>query len=274
MKKPCSIYIYHFTFYIPKNPIFASMTILKSIYEAKKGNRKQFALLIDPDKCDPEQLSYLVDKAVHAKVDFILVGGSLLLKDRVDICIKQIRQRCNIPVLLFPGNVLQISKYADGILFLSLISGRNPDFLIGQQVIAAPYLKQTNLEVLPTGYMLIDGGVPTSVSYMSNTTPIPNEKKEIAYSTALAGEMLGLKLMYLDAGSGAVRSVDKKMITYLSDRLSVPIIVGGGIRTPQDAYDTVAAGADIVVVGNVLEKDPDLLEQMVSAVHQVHKKQK
>jgi phosphoglycerol geranylgeranyltransferase len=207
-------------------------------------------------------------------VDFIFVGGSLLLKDHVDICVQRIKSLCNIPVLLFPGNVMQISKYADGILFLSLISGRNPDFLIGQQVIAAPYLKQTELEVLPTGYMLIDGGVPTSVSYMSNTTPIPRGKKEIAYSTALAGEMLGLRIMYLDAGSGAQQPVSKKMISYLSSRLSVPLIVGGGIRTPEAAYEAVAAGADIVVVGNVLEKDPDLLEQMVSAVHQVAIKQK
>ena len=250
------------------------MTILESILEARKSNRKLFALLIDPDKCNPEQLSYLTNKAVEAGVDFIFVGGSLLLKDRVDICIKHIKQWSNIPVLLFPGNVTQISKYADGILFLSLISGRNPDFLIGQQVIAAPYLKQTELEVLPTGYMLIDGGVPTSVSYMSNTTPIPNGKKEIAYSTALAGEMLGLQLIYMDAGSGAKHTVSKEMISYLSSRLSVPLIVGGGIRTPQAAYEAVAEGADIVVVGNVLEKDPDLLEEMVRAVHQVAIKQK
>ncbi len=250
------------------------MTILQTIIEASKSNRKQFALLIDPDKCDSDQIAYLVTKAVYAKVDFILVGGSLLLKDRVDACVRQIKSLSDIPVLLFPGNVMQISKYADGILFLSLISGRNPDFLIGQQVIAAPYLKQTKLEILPTGYMLIEGGVPTSVSYMSNTTPIPNGKKQIAYSTALAGEMLGLQLIYMDAGSGAQKPVSPKMISYLSKRLSIPLIVGGGIRTPKSAYDAVAAGADIVVVGNVLEKDPDLLEQMVNAVHQVAIKQK
>ncbi len=250
------------------------MTLLETIVKARKSNHKLFALLIDPDKCSPEQLSYLAAKAVEAKVDFIFVGGSLLLKDRVDLCIKHIKQWTDIPVLLFPGNVTQISQYADGILFLSLISGRNPDFLIGQQVIAAPYLKQTELEILPTGYLLIDGGVPTSVSYMSNTTPIPHGKKEIAYSTALAGEMLGLRLMYLDAGSGAQRPVSKKMIAYLSSRLSVPLIVGGGIRTPQAAFEAVSAGADVVVVGNILEKDPDLLEQMVSAVHQVVIKQK
>ncbi len=250
------------------------MSIFKSITEAKKNKRKQFALLIDPDKCGLEQLRYLVEKAIIAKVDFIFVGGSLLLKDKVDACLLQIKQLCNIPTLLFPGNVMQISKYADGILFLSLISGRNPNLLIGQQVIAAPYLKQTDLEIISTGYMLIDGGVPTSVSYMSNTTPIPHEKKEIAYSTALAGEMLGMKLIYLDAGSGAINHVNEKMIHLLQKGLSAPIIVGGGIRTPEAAYNVAKAGADVVVVGNVLEKNPDLLEQMVRAVHQIHVKQK
>lgn len=250
------------------------MMVLNSLIEAKKNNRKQFALLIDPDKSELDQLTYLIGKAVKAGVDLILVGGSLLLKDRVDACLQQIKQLCDIPTLLFPGNVMQISKYADGILFMSLISGRNPDFLIGQQVIAAPYLKQTNLEIIPTGYMLIDGGAPTSVTYMSNTTPIPANKKEIAYSTALAGEMLGLKLIYLDAGSGANHPVSNKMIAFLNKGLSVPIVVGGGIRTAEDAYMAVSAGADVVVVGNVLEKEPDLLEQMVSAVHGVQIKQK
>jgi putative glycerol-1-phosphate prenyltransferase len=250
------------------------MSIFKSIKEAKKNQRKQFALLVDPDKCDLESLSYLIEKAAKAKVDFILVGGSLLLKDRVDACLRQIKQICDIPALLFPGNVMQISKYADGILFLSLISGRNPDLLIGQQVIAAPYLKQANLEIISTGYILIDGGVPTSVSYVSNTTPIPRTKKEIAYSTALAGEMLGLKMIYLDAGSGAKYHVDESMVNLLSEGLSAPIFVGGGIRTPLTAYNLAKAGADVIVVGNVLEESPDLLEQMVSAVHQIHVKQK
>ena len=167
------------------------MSVYTAILKKKQQNKKQFALLIDPDKCNLEQLPLLVNKAVAAKVDLIFVGGSLLLKDKLDFCLQRVRELCEIPTLLFPGNVLQVSDHADGILLLSMISGRNPNLLIGQHVIAAPYLHQSNLEIIPTGYMLIDGGVPTSVSYMSNTNPIPNNKKEIALCTALAGQQLG-----------------------------------------------------------------------------------
>ena len=249
------------------------MAIYKKIIKAKAINQKLFALLIDPDKCDFAQLPILIQNAVSAKVDLIFVGGSLLLKDKLDDCLQQIKDLCDIPTLIFPGNVLQVSKHADGILLLSMISGRNPDLLIGQHVIAAPFLHQSDLEIISTGYMLIDGGVPTSVSYMSNTTPIPNNKKEIALCTALAGQQLGLKVMYLDTGSGAKHTVDEKMIEMLSTELSTPLIIGGGIKTPETAYRIAKAGADVVVVGNIIEKDPELLEQMVNAVHLIHVKQ-
>ena len=160
-----------------------------------------------------------------------------------------------------------MSYKADGILFLSLISGRNAELLIGKHVITAPYLKVSPLEILPTGYMLIDGGVPTTVSYISNTQPIPANKDDVALCTAVAGEMLGLKLMYMDAGSGAINPVSTSMIETVSQALDIPLIVGGGIRTPERAFANAQAGADVIVVGNAIEKEPSLLLEMAEAVH-------
>jgi len=164
---------------------------------------------------------------------------------------------------------LQISKNADGILLLSLISGRNPELLIGKQVIAAPILKASNLDILPTGYILIDGGKPTAVSYMSNTNPIPFDKDDIAMCTAMAGEMLGLKLIYMDAGSGALNAISEKMIKKVSSNISIPLIIGGGINTPQKAILACKAGADIIVVGNAIEKDSSLIKKIGKAVHSI-----
>ena len=174
--------------------------------------RKKLAVLIDPDKPTDVQIKSIVDSANAADVDFFFVGGSLLTTDSLEHCIKVIKANSDIPVLIFPGNSLQISKYCDGFLLLSLISGRNPEMLIGRHVIAAPYLKLYGNEIIPTGYMLIDSGKATSVSYMSDTTPIPHDKDDIAMCTALAGEMLGLKLIYLEAGSGAEIPVSTSMI--------------------------------------------------------------
>lgn len=170
------------------------------------------------------------------------------------------------PRILFPGNVLQVSREAEAILLLSLISGRNPDLLIGQHVIAAPYLKESGLEILPTGYLLIDGGSPTSVSYMSNTIPIPANKPDIARCTAMAGEMLGLRLMYLDAGSGARNPVPEAMIRAVRSEIGVPLIVGGGIRIPEQAMAAVSAGADLIVIGNAVEQSPQLILEMAEAI--------
>ena len=229
--------------------------------------RKRLAVLIDPDKPSDAQMLSIIEKANAADVDFFFVGGSLLVTDSLDHCIKLIKANSNIPVLIFPGNSLQISKYCDGFLLLSLISGRNPEMLIGRHVIAAPYLKLYGNEIIPTGYMLIDSGKATSVSYMSDTTPIPHDKDDIAMCTAIAGEMLGLKLIYLEAGSGALMPVSTSMITKVSQMIKVPLIVGGGIRTPEMAAEAAKAGADIIVIGTAFEKEPDMLKKFAEAIH-------
>lgn len=229
--------------------------------------RKKLAVLIDPDKPTDVLIKSIVDSANAADVDFFFVGGSLLTTDSLEHCIKVIKANSDIPVLIFPGNSLQISKYCDGFLLLSLISGRNPEMLIGRHVIAAPYLKLYGNEIIPTGYMLIDSGKATSVSYMSDTTPIPHDKDDIAMCTALAGEMLGLKLIYLEAGSGAEIPVSTSMISKVRQMISIPLIVGGGIKTPEMAADAVKAGADIIVIGTAFEKEPEMLMRFAEAIH-------
>jgi len=241
--------------------------IYHAIAEGKKSGQKKFAVLIDPDKVTHESLLQTVDLSVKAEVDYIFLGGSLLLNDVLDECVEGIKNNCKIPVILFPGSVTQINNKADAIFLLSLISGRNPELLIGQHVIAAPILKESGLEVLPTGYMLIDGGRGTTVSYISNTTPIPADKNDIAMSTAMAGEMLGLKLVFMDAGSGANHPVRSSMIKKVSENISVPLIVGGGIVTPEKALESCKAGADIIVVGNAIEKDTSLISRMSDTIH-------
>lgn len=229
---------------------------------------KKIAVLVDPDKPTDKEIINLAEASEKAGVDFFFVGGSLLTNDNLTSCIKLMKASSNIPVILFPGNSHQLSNRADGFLFLSLISGRNPETLIGIHVIAAPYLKLSGLEVLSTGYMLIDSGRPTTVSYMSNTIPIPSDKNDIAMCTAMAGEMLGMKLIFMDAGSGAERPVPLEMIATVSGSIEVPLIVGGGLRTPERAAESAKAGASVIVVGNVLEKNPALLSDFARAVHE------
>ena len=245
------------------------MSLYTSILEKKAKGKKLFAILIDPDKQKNSVLSLIVQKANEANVDYFFVGGSLLTNDNLDECIKTIKNNSNIPVILFPGNAMQINKNADGILFLSLISGRNPELLIGKQVISAPILKQTSLEVISTGYMLIDSGKPTTASYMSNTLPIPRNKNGIATSTAIAGEYLGMKLIYMDGGSGAEKPIEIDMIKQVSNQINIPLIVGGGICNAQKAIDNCNAGADLIVVGNAIEKNADLILEISKAVHSV-----
>ncbi len=221
--------------------------------------KKQLAVLIDPDKLSPEQLGHTAEIAQKAGVDFLFVGGSLMTSDNLFHCIRTLKENSNIPVILFPGNSYQISRNADAMLFLSLISGRNPDMLIGMHVLSAPYIKLSGLETIPTGYMLIDSGKPTSVTYMSNSFPIPNNKKDIAACTAMAGEMLGLRTIFMDAGSGALQTVPEEMIRFVKGSIEIPLIIGGGIRTTEKAKSVLEAGADIIVVGNRFEENPELI---------------
>ena len=249
---------------------------LKDIYSSlceRKGNgKKSFAVLIDPDKVDHEKLERLIHLSLAAKVDYFLVGGSLVISNYLDECVQYIKSNCSIPVLLFPGSSSQVSKYADALLYLSLISGRNPELLIGQHVVSAPAIKKSGLEIMSTGYMVIDGGAPTTVSYISNATPLPADKNEIAMCTAMAGEMLGMKLIYMDAGSGAKIPITESMIELVSKNIEVPLIIGGGITEPEKAYLNCKAGADVIVVGNAIEKDESLIIEIASAVHSVPEK--
>jgi len=244
-----------------------SQTIYSDIATAKSQNKKKLALLIDPDKFITVDV---VKQAETSGVDLIFIGGSLLSKGSFNKCVDSVKQNTKLPVIIFPGHIDQVSDKADGILFLSLISGRNAENLIGKHVMAAPVLKKTKLEILPTGYMLIDGGKVTTATYMSNTVPIPHDKNDIASCTALAGEMLGLKLIYMDTGSGAHKHVSLKMIKEVKKNISIPLIIGGGIRTPEDAYEVCKAGADMIVIGTIAEESPQVVEQIAKAVHYNH----
>jgi phosphoglycerol geranylgeranyltransferase len=245
------------------------MSIYNNILKSKKEGKKIFAILIDPDKQTNEELLETVNIANNSNVDYFFVGGSLLINNSLEQSILTIKSNSSIPVVLFPGNAMQVSENADAILFLSLISGRNPEMLIGQQVITAPLLKQTDLEILSTGYMLIDSGKPTTVSYMSNTTPIPYEKNYVAACTAMAGEMLGLKLIFMDGGSGAKTPISSQMIKSVSDSVNVPLIIGGGICSADKALENCQAGADIIVVGNAIEKENGLIKEISEAIHSI-----
>ena len=245
------------------------MDLYKKILQKKAQGKKLLAILIDPDKQKNSELLLIIKKANESNVDYFFVGGSLLTNDNLNDCIKTIKDNSKIPVILFPGNAMQINQNADGILFLSLISGRNPDLLIGKQVISAPILKQTDLEVVSTGYLLIDSGRPTTASYMSNTMPIPRDKIGIATSTAIAGEYLGLKLIYMDGGSGAEQPITIDMIKKVSSSIKIPLIIGGGICSAKKAIENCKAGADLIVVGNAIETDPSLISDISQAIHSI-----
>ena len=244
-------------------------TIYHSLSDKKKQGKKSFAVLIDPDKVNTAILDELISLSVSAKVDYFLVGGSLVISNHLDECVQHIKRNCSIPVILFPGSPSQISKYADALLYLSLISGRNPELLIGQHVVSAPFVRQSGLEIMSTGYIVVDGGAPTTVSYISNASPVPADKSEIAMCTAMAGEMLGMKLIYMDAGSGAKRPINENMIQAVANCISTPLIIGGGIIDPEKAYLNCKAGADVIVVGNAIEKDASLIKEMSAAIHSI-----
>ena len=246
--------------------------VLDILHQNRKTGKKAFAVLIDPDKTDQHQCQQLIQQAVEHQVDFFFVGGSLIVGNEMSLLVRTIKEQCSIPVVLFPGSNLHIEPSADAILFLSLISGRNPDFLIGQHVIAAPILKRSQLEILPTGYMLIDSGKQTTVSYISNTMPIPYDKPDVAACTAMAGEMLGMKLIYLYSGSGAQKPASTRMISTVCRAVDTPVIVGGGITSSLQAEEIFRAGADLIVVGNGIEKNPNLLAEIREQVHLLNEK--
>ncbi len=248
-----------------KNQIYSSLQQMQEV------NRKQIAVLLDPDSIGSEQaLVHTVELCNEANVDLILVGGSLITNGFWDSCIEIIKEKTSIPLVLFPGNIMQTHPKADAILFLSMISGRNPDLLIGKHVLAAPLLKKSGIEVIPTAYMIVDGGNLTSVMYMSNTTPLPSDKNNIAACTAMAGDMLGLKVTYMDAGSGALNPISTSMIKEVKAQINGPLFIGGGIKTEAQAIATCQAGADVVVVGNAFEKHPELIFSLTKAVHSLN----
>jgi phosphoglycerol geranylgeranyltransferase len=249
----------------------ANSLVYNNLVKRKQEGVKSFAVLIDPDKVTTNALQDICELAVQAKVDFLFVGGSLVITDHLDDCIKKIKANCNIPVVLFPGSPSQISTYADALLYLSLISGRNAELLIGQHVISAPMVKKSGLEIISTGYMVVDGGAPTTVSYISNASPLPSNKPDIALCTALAGEMLGMKVIYMDAGSGAQKPIPAEMIKRVAQQIDIPLIIGGGITTTEKAIENCHAGADVIVIGNVLEKKLDLMLSLSNAIHSCSK---
>jgi putative glycerol-1-phosphate prenyltransferase len=244
--------------------------ILSILRSYRKKGIKGFALLADPDQLQREDyFDALISGLKDIPCDFMLVGGSLLEQTGFNDSIEKLRQSVSLPLVLFPGSPDQLHPAFDAILFLSLVSGRNPEFLIGQHVAAAPRIKALGLETIATAYMLVDGGKPTTASYISNTFPIPWDKPGIAASTAMAAEMLGMQAVYLDTGSGAARAVSGEMISSVHQACSLPIIVGGGIRDIAAAETAYKAGADLVVIGSLFEKEPQRIADFGRQLRQI-----
>ena len=248
--------------------------IYNTLLKKKENGVKSLSILIDPDKIKSQEGIKLLDFCKNHAPDFFMVGGSLITNQQLEYVIQAIKSHPNtahIPVVLFPNSYLHLSAIADGILFLSLISGRNPEYLIGNHVIAAPILKQTQLEIIPTGYVLVNCGNQTTVQYISNTMPIPYEKNDIAVCTALAGEMLGLKMLYIDGGSGAKQAISKEMISAVKQNIDIPLIIGGGIRTIEAMRNAFEAGADTVVIGSAVEQEPTQIEAFCKELRNFNK---
>lgn len=239
--------------------------IINLLLEKKANGNKMFAVLIDPDKANEAHLALLIKLSIHHKVDFLMVGGSLITSSNLDFVVKYCKQHSTIPVILFPSGQLSINEFADGLLFLSLTSGRNAEYLIGQQVSVAPFLINSQLDIMATSYLLIDGGKPTTVSYLSGTNPIPRDKPEIAAATAFAGELLGHQLVFLDCGSGAQQSIKTEMIQKVKEWTTLPILCGGGIDSAGKAKAIWEAGADLIVVGNAIENSLELIKEIAEA---------
>lgn len=239
--------------------------IYRGLRSLKENGKSGFAVLADPDKIDVADVPRLAKLCNEAGVDYLFIGGSLLMVHQMELCIKTFKAESNIPVVLFPGSPSQVTPTADALLYLSLISGRNADLLIGQHVVSAPQVKASGLEIISTGYILIDGGVQTTVSYMSHSMPIPANKPEIALCTAWAGEMQGNHVIYMDAGSGAKNPISTEMIRKISANIDIPLFVGGGITTPEKVRENCEAGANLIVVGNAIERDSSLIRDLAQA---------
>ena len=231
------------------------MNIYQNILSAKKERKKLVAVLIDPEKMDLKNITRFLKKVHNSIATHIFVGGSTDINNETENLVLAVKKETNLPIVLFPGDVSQITNKADGILFLSLLSGRNPKYLIDQQIEAAPILKKTNLEIIPTGYILIDGKKETATQKVSNTKPISQENTTLILDTSLAGEFSGKKLIYLEAGSGATEVVSDIIIKQVSKIISVPLIIGGGIRSKKQLEKAFTAGADLVVIGTAFEND-------------------
>ena len=236
------------------------MNIYQNIVSAKKEGKKLLAVLIDPEKIDLKHIPCFFEKIHNSIATHIFVGGSTDKDNQTESVVMAVKKETNLPIILFPGDVSQITNKADGILFLSLLSGRNPEYLIEQQIKAAPILKNAPLEIIPTGYILIDGKKETATQKVSNTKPISQEKTTRILHTSLAGEFSGKQLIYLEAGSGAAQVVSQNIIEMVSNKITVPLIVGGGIHTKKQLEDAFNAGADIVVIGTAFEKDESFLK--------------
>jgi putative glycerol-1-phosphate prenyltransferase len=231
------------------------MKLYQQLLDIRDKKGAGYFVLLDPDKKPVKEMVSMAVICEENGVDGLLMGGSILFSSDLDEMVRTIKKSVTIPVILFPGNGGQLTKHADGVLFMSLISGRNPHYLIGEQVLAAPIVRSLGLETIATGYMLVESGSSTSVEFMSNTRPLPRNHPEITVAHALAGEYLGMKLLYLEAGSGAEQTVPEDMIQAVKKSVSVPLVVGGGIRTPEQAEIIVKAGASFIVTGNILEKN-------------------
>ena len=243
------------------------MSVFDKLTKVVKDKGAGFIILIDPDRKNDKKLETLVENANRSEVDAIFVGGSLMMDGGYHDRVARIKNVAKIPVIFFPGGVGQINEYYDAMLFMSVISGRNPHYLIGEQVIAAPIVKDLALEAIPTGYMLLDGGSATTVEFMSGSLPIPLDRPDIAVAHALAGQYLGMKLLYLEAGSGAKYPVPIEIIKQVASETNVSLIVGGGIRTPKAAAERVKAGASFIVAGTAIEKSSELMAEFSAAVH-------
>jgi len=243
------------------------MSVLSKLNDCVEKKGAGFIVLIDPDKKNDKNIDQFVEKANQNGVDAIFVGGSIMMDGLYHKRVERIKSISEIPIILFPGGVNQLNKHYDAMLFMSLLSGRNSHYLIGEQVIAAPIVKDYGIETIPTGYLLIDGGSPTSVEVVSGTKPLPSNRPDIIVSHALAAQFLGMELIYLEAGSGALNEVPKDIVKKVADEISIGLIVGGGIRTPEDANSIVNSGASFVVIGSAIEKSAELMEEFSSSIH-------